>query len=209
MAKSGQSTKHNNNQQQGPRASSLARVSNAFLENSDFLKNFLKRFLSRAEDIEDLAQEAYLRTCHAEQERGVEQPKAYLFQVAKNLALNELSRKSEQMTDYIEDRIAAVELNISDSVEEEVEAQQSINLYYEAVAALPKRCRRVFLMRKVNGMRHQDIADQMGITVSAVEKHLYNGTKSCRAYINQAENKPMAAADVARAAYDQPPGGKQ
>lgn len=165
---------------------SLSRVSRAFLENTDFLKNFLKRFLSRAEDIEDLAQEAYLRTYRVEQEQGVDQPKAYLFRVAKHLALNELNRKSERMTVYIEDRLATIPLDGNNKLEDEVEAEQSIGLYYEAVAALPKRCRRVFLLRKVNGLRQQDIADQLGITLSAVEKHLRNGTKSCRAYIEQA-----------------------
>ena len=126
------------------RGASLSSVSRAFLENTDFLKHFLKRFLTRAEDIEDLAQEAYLRSYRAEQERGVEQPKAYLFRVAKHLALNELNRKSEQMTVYIEDRLATLPLDGSSSAEDEVEAQQSLSLYYEAVAALPKRCRRVF-----------------------------------------------------------------
>jgi RNA polymerase sigma factor (sigma-70 family) len=166
--------------------SPISSVSSAFMENNAFLKNFLKRFFSRAEDIEDVAQEAYLKAYHAEQESGVDQPKAYLFRVAKNIALNELNRKSHQMTVYIEDRLASIPLDGKDNPEDELEAKQSVRLYYEAVEALPKKCRRVFLLRKVNGMRHQDIADHLGITISAVEKHLRNGTKSCRAYINRA-----------------------
>ena len=169
----------------------LSNVSRAFLENNEFLKNFLKRFLSRAEDIEDLAQEAYLNAYRAEQKHTIEQPKAYLFRVAKHLALNELNRKSYQMTEYIEERLAAIPLDGKDSVEDEVMAHQSISLYYEAVAALPKRCRQVFLLRKVNGMRHQEIANQCGITTSAVEKHLKNGAKSCRAYIDRANSISM------------------
>ena len=169
-------------------SSAKSSVSSAFVENSEFLKNFLRRFLSRAEDIEDVAQEAYLNAYRAEQERGVQQPKAYLFRVAKNLALNELNRKSYQMTVYIEDRIAAIPLDGGDNIEDELEAEQSVALYYAAVNALPKKCRRVFLLRKVNGMRQQEIADHLGITISAVEKHLRNGTRSCREYINRAHN---------------------
>jgi len=186
MAKPGQPASNSKSPQSG--GTPLSNVSRAFLENTDFLKNFLKRFLTRAEDIEDLAQEAYLRSYRAEQERGVDQPKAYLFRVAKHLALNELNRKSEQMTDYIEDRLATIPLDGNTSTEDEVEAEQSVGLYYEAVAALPKRCRRVFLLRKVNGLPQQAIADQLGITLSAVEKHLRNGTKSCRAYIERANS---------------------
>ena len=181
-------------QKVGSEKSGLSNVSRAFLENGDFLKNFLKRFLSRAEDIEDLAQEAYLNAYRAEQERAIDQPKAYLFRVAKHLSLNELNRKSHQMTEYIEDRLAAIPLDGKDTVEDEVSAEQSINLYYEAVAELPKRCRRVFLLRKVSGLRHQEIADQLGITTSAVEKHLRNGTKSCRAYIERANTMGVVRA---------------
>ena len=173
----------------------LASVSSAFLENREFLKNFLKRFFSRAEDIEDVTQETYLSAYRAEQQRGIDQPKAYLFRVAKNLALNELNRKSRQMTVYIEDRLASIPLDGGPSIEEEVEAQQSLALYTEAVAALPKKCQRVFLLRKVNGMRQQEIADHLGITISAVEKHLHNGTKSCRAYIRNANQTGVAEND--------------
>ena len=76
--------------------------------------------------------------------------------------------------------------------EEEVEAEQSMNIYCEAVEALPEKCRRVFIMRKVNGMRHKEIADHLGITVGAVEKHLHNGARSCRAYIICANSEGAA-----------------
>ena len=178
----------------GPHAETepLSKVSRAFLENSEFLKNFLRRFMSRPEDIEDLTQEAYMKAYAAEQERSIEQPKSYLFRVAKHLALNELTKKSEQMTDYLEDRIASIPVDGGNDVEDEIEAQQSLTLYYQAVASLPKRCRRVFLLRKVNGMRHQEIADQLGITLSAVEKHLRKGTKHCRGFIDRANARDGA-----------------
>jgi RNA polymerase sigma-70 factor (ECF subfamily) len=96
------------------------------------------------------------------------------------------------MTEYIEDRLASIPLDGGPSVEEEVEAEQSMNIYCEAVEALPEKCRRVFIMRKVNGMRHKEIADHLGITVGAVEKHLHNGARSCRAYIICANSEGAA-----------------
>ena len=73
----------------------LSRISQAFIEHNSFLKKFLKRFLQREQDIEDVVQEAYLKAYSAEQDRGgIEQPKAFLFSIAKNLAINELTRKS-------------------------------------------------------------------------------------------------------------------
>jgi len=64
-----------------------------------------------------------------------------------------------------------------------LEAQQSLGLYCEAVAALPERCRRVYLLRRVHGLRQQEIATSLGISLRMVEKHLQKGTLECRAFI--------------------------
>lgn len=69
-------------------------VTAAFLEHHGYLKKFLSRFLRVQQDIEDVAQETYLRAYVAEQRESIEQPVPFLFRVAKNLALTRLSRKS-------------------------------------------------------------------------------------------------------------------
>ena len=58
------------------------------------LKRFLRRYYSRTEDIDDLAQEAFLRAFDAESGREIQSPKAYLFRVARNIALRDLGKKS-------------------------------------------------------------------------------------------------------------------
>ena len=162
----------------------LSSISSIFVEHSTFLKKFLARFLQREQDIEDVAQEAYLKAYSVEQDRGgIEQPKAFLFTIAKNLALNELTRKSRQMTDYIEERQAPFLIVGSATVENELEADQSLSLYCQAVEALPEKCRRVYLLRKVHGLSHKDISKRLGISRSMVEKHLRIGTLSCRDYM--------------------------
>ena len=81
----------------------LTAISSAFLENSALLKKFLTRFLYQRQDIEDVVQEAYLRAYKAEKDAEIDQPKAFLFRVARNIALNELKKKSRHITDYIEE----------------------------------------------------------------------------------------------------------
>lgn len=175
---------------------SLSMVSSAFLEHSTFLKKFISRFLSEQQDIEDVVQETYLRAFKAENEKEIEQPKAFLFQIAKNLALTELSRKSRQITDYIEDADPSILDNNELGVEDELEARQHIGLYCEAIAALPERRRRVYLMRKVHGLPHREIAERLGISVSSVEKHLLKGVLSCRAYVREKEGCEAKVSEV-------------
>ena len=166
----------------------LSAVSAAFLVNHDFLKRFLARYFSDSQDIEDVAQEAYLRAYVAEQKKEIEQPKAYLFRIAKNLALTQLTKKSTKITDYLEESGASVVLDCVAAADSEVEAQESLGLYCEAVAALPEKCRQVFLLRKVHGLAHKEIAKRMSLSVSSVEKYLLRGILECKAFVHEHES---------------------
>ena len=165
----------------------LSAVSAAFLVNHDFLKRFLARFFSDSQDIEDVAQEAYLRAYVAEQQKEIEQPKAYLFRIARNLALTQLTKKSKKITDYLEESGASVVIEYGAAADTEVEAQESLGLYCEAVAALPEKCRQVFLLRKVHGLAHKEIAQRMSLSVSSVEKYLLRGILECKAFVQERE----------------------
>jgi len=165
----------------------LSAVSTAFLENHVFLKQFLARFFSGRQDIEDVAQEAYLRAYVAEQQKDIDQPKAYLFRIARNLALTELTKKSRKITDYLEECGASVVIECEAAAESEVEAEEALGLYCEAVAALPEKCRQVFLLRKVHGLPHKEIAERMSLSVSSVEKYLLRGIVECKAFVQERE----------------------
>ena len=161
-------------------ASMLTRV---FMESSPVLHNFLRRFLHRPQDIEDVVQETYLKAYAAEKVTDISHPKAYLFSIAKNIALGELTKKSTQITGYIEECKNDLAIQSSPSVDSELEAQQSLGAYCDAIAALPEKCRRVFLLRKVHGLKQREIAESMGISVRMVEKHLRIGTLKCSEYL--------------------------
>lgn len=171
----------------------VSAVSAAFLENNTFLKKFLTRFFSEQQDIEDVAQEAYLRAYIAEQSTDIEQPKAYLFRTAKNIALTKLTKKSRQITTYIEDLDDSVVIGSETATEDEVEAEQTLGIYCEAVAALPDKCRQVYLLRKVHGFSHKEIAERMSLSISSVEKYLLKGILACRAFVEDREGLTPAA----------------
>lgn len=165
--------------------SSLSQVTNAFMEHGTFLKAFLRRFMHRPQDIEDIAQEAYIRAFKVEKNSEVEHPKTLLFTIAKNIALNELRRKSRRVTDYIEESQSPPDEAQGASTEEEVVALERLEQYCAAVDDLPEQCRRVYLMRKVHGLAHKDIAQRLNITVRTVERHLAKGMLKCQAYIQE------------------------
>src|SRR5258706_8870831 len=81
----------------------MSTILEAYLENEMALKRFLRRFIKSREGADDLAQEAFLRAFAAESQRLIESPKAFLFKVARNLALNELARQSSATTEPLGD----------------------------------------------------------------------------------------------------------
>lgn len=184
------------------KAGALSAVSAAFVANNDFLKRFLGRFFSDRQDIEDVAQEAYLRAYVAEQKKEIEQPKAFMFRIARNLALTELTRKSRQITEYIEDSRDSTVIECGAAADSEAEALESFGLYCEAVATLPEKCRQVFLLRKVHGLSHKEIAERMAMSVSSVEKYLHRGVLECHAFVREREGVMPAENAIATAEFD-------
>ena len=161
-------------------------ITAAFEENYTLIKRFLSRFFSEQQDIEDVAQEAFLRAYVAEQYKDIEQPKAYLFRIAKNLSLTKLTKKSKQIAHMIN---LANEYEDSPafefSADAEVEALENLGLYCEAVASLPIKCRQIYLLRKVHGLSHHEIAERMSLSVSSVEKYLLKGMLECKHYLEK------------------------
>ncbi len=170
-------------------------ISATFSENYLFLKKFVARYFSSQHDIEDVVQEAYLRAFVAESKREIEAPKAYLFRIAKNVALSRLSSKSQQITDYLEEVSATAVLDTAPPADSEVVAIELLGLYCEAIATLSEKCREVFLMRKVYGLPHREIARRMSLSLSSVEKYLRQGILACDAYIREHEN-PRASKEA-------------
>ena len=157
-------------------------ISRVFVENNTFLKNYLRKLLSSEEDIEDITQEAFIKASVAEKTTDIKYPKSFLFRVARNLALDEIGRKSRQMTTYIEDAIASIPIEKTPTIESEVEAQESIELYFNALENLSDKCRQIFILRKVYGLKHREIAKKMNVTVSNVEKQLKIAVMFCAKY---------------------------
>lgn len=168
-------------------------ISEVFYENEGPIKAFISRFMYRPQDVDDIAQETFIRAFKAEKKNVIEHPKAYLYRIARNLALKELTKKSNKMTSFIEDSCSPEVLGSDEDIEKQVETFEKLSRVKTAIAELPPQCQRVFIMRKVYGFSHKEISQKLGISVSTVEKHIVSGLKRCRQSVNRQE-KPRHTA---------------
>jgi RNA polymerase sigma-70 factor (ECF subfamily) len=163
----------------------MSSILEAYLENEKALKRFLRRFIKSREGIDDLAQEAFLRAFAAESERLVISPKAFLFKVAKNLALNELARQRSVTIESLGDSEGQDVLEDSGqaAVDDAVDGRERIRMLARAIAVLPPQCAKVFILRKMQGLSQKEIAARLNISVRTVENHVALGLVRCKAYM--------------------------
>lgn len=162
-------------------------IERTFLKYEQAIRRVIRRITGTSDAVDDLAQEAFLRAIIAEAKRPIDNAKAYLFASARNIALNERTRKSRAIIQSIESTVVPTPDDGAPSTEEVIIGRERYAMFCEAVLQLPPQCRKVFLMCKVYGRSHKEIAKAMGVSVSTIEKHVATGLARCAAHIKQCE----------------------
>lgn len=144
---------------------------------------FLTRLLKCEHAAEEVSQEACLRFHLAAQETAVEQHRAYLFKIAKNIALDRLSKRKTELR-YLEPD--AGDARIESAVcaaplpDQVLAARKRYEAMADALNELPKSCREAFVMNKFDGLSYRQIAERLGVSSSMVEKHIARAMSHCR-----------------------------
>ncbi|MDB6170041.1 MAG: fecI [Verrucomicrobia bacterium] len=133
------------------------------------LRRHLSRLLGDPAEAEDVAHDAYLRVYPKLENDTAQKPEALLFTTARRLAFNRLKRR--KIAPFIPGE-ANLEIAASaqPGVVQQVMARQEYEQLEQAIAQLPEGCRTVLLLRKIDLLSHREIADQLGIAISTVEK---------------------------------------
>ena len=158
-------------------------VFKAFCECRTSLVRYIRKYIGKKDDPEDILQEAFLRTYKADQKTDIEFPKTYMFKTAKNLAIREKTKMSARLTDYIEDYSGPTLSSNEPSAFEALDKKQNQQLLRSAIDALPPQCRKVTVLRLIHGMPLKEIARELGITLSTTEKHIAKGLERCETYV--------------------------
>jgi RNA polymerase sigma-70 factor (ECF subfamily) len=170
------------------------------------LHRYLRRFTSGAEDIEDLVQETYLRIYAIENRHAVSSPRALLFSIAHNLAVERARRQTSRATDTVADFAALDVDTLEVPPEDQIDSRRRFESFCAAVDRLPPLCRRVFVLRKVYKLTHTEIAEVLGVSHSTIEKHVAKGLIRCRDHLREHgmldASEPPGAGDMRRRARD-------
>ncbi len=127
---------------------------------------------------EEVAQEVMLELWRRRETLAVEESlRAYLFQAARNRALNHLRHRKVEQRGEPHARGESVAPAAADALLVEDEIEVAVR---RAVAELPDRCREVFELSRVHGLKYAEIARTLGISVKTVEAQMGKALKTLR-----------------------------
>lgn len=144
---------------------------------------FCKGILHDPDKAKDVVQEGFAVFWeHRADIVSIEAMSAYLFRIMRNGCLRQLRRDALQNNFSNIDSVTLGELELRYHTEEQnilndLYFKDLSERYQEALDKLPKQCRTIFRMNRNHGMRSEEIAGVLNLSVRTVENQLYRGLK--------------------------------
>lgn len=145
------------------------------------LCSYVYQYTGNMSDAEEMVQETFLGIWEKRRDLHITTSlKSYLYQTVKNKALNNI-RNTRRRRGHLE-IIKNSSQRISDA-EDEISANDLKDHLYEGLECLPPKCRKIFQMSRLEGLKHKEIAVKMGIKPKTVENQIGIALKNLRIFL--------------------------
>ncbi len=149
------------------------------------LRGYLRSSFPSVRDVDDVVQESFLRIWRARAAQPIQSAKAFLFQVARRLAVDTVRRDRLDFVGDVREFAGSSVYEEAPCAAEAASTLERVRLLTDAVEALPARCRQVFVMRKLHGLSQRETAARLGLSERTVEVQVARGMKRCGEYLRQ------------------------
>ena len=149
------------------------------------LKAYLRHAYPAVRDPEDVVQESYLRVWKTRSAHPIRSAKAFLFTVARRLALDVLRRERRSPVESVGELPALGVLDDGPAVPDVVNQQEKVELLIAAIDVLPARCREVVILHKLRLLPAREVAERLGISEKGGEIQVKRGLDRVRAYLRR------------------------
>ena len=131
-----------------------------------------------------------MRVFQAARKQPIRSPQSFMLKTARNIALDRLAR-----ADALNHVAAATDAEIEpedapgpyeqcdeQTPEALLQSEQEFVAFCRAIRALPRQCRRAFVLRKVYGLSQREVAARLGVSEGTIEKHIAKAMFECVRY---------------------------
>jgi len=141
------------------------------LPHEPLLRAWLHRQQLGGLDVDDIIQEAYAALASARSVGHIAEPKNYFFQTCKSIILMHF-RRSRVVSMGSLGRLEELSICPQPLPDRQVEDRQELHNLAVAIASLPPKCRRIFILRRVEGVSQREVALRLKVSENTVEKHM-------------------------------------
>lgn len=134
------------------------------------LCHYVFRYVTNMPDAEEIVQETFLNIWDKRLTLEINTSfKSYLYASAKNRALNALRNASRRKGHL---SIISSQKNQNANATSDLAVNEINDQLFLALEQLPPKCKRIFQMSRMEGLKHKEIASKMGIKIKTVENQI-------------------------------------
>lgn len=147
-------------------------IKGLFQKHAKALQNILLRKSRDPQLAADLVQESFLRLAEHQNRESIDNSPAYLYRTAHNLLIDHVRQQLRRKTDGVSHETLEAVVDEQPSLEDHAVTEQHKYRLREAIAELPERTQEIFRLNRLEGLTHAEVARQLDISDSSVQKHL-------------------------------------
>ena len=153
------------------------------------LVRYLRRCWPNRDDVHDIRQDTYVRAYEAAARSLPAAPKAFLFTIARNLALNQIRHDRHEHREALREIDPSLVLDDVPGIPESLARRQEHELLIQALQHLPERARQVFTLRRIHGLSIKEICAKLNIAEKTAEAHISLAIRRCTDFVQAADRR--------------------
>jgi RNA polymerase sigma factor (sigma-70 family) len=151
-----------------------------YIDHHAWLSGLLRRKLGNATDAADLAHDIYLNLIRKGSIPAPDDCRCHLTQIAKGMLID-LYRRRRLEASHLE-RMRQQEAPLGPSEESRALAFEALTQVTAAMNLQPPKARQALLLHRLSGMGHREIASEIKVSVSSVEKYIARAMRACQPF---------------------------
>lgn len=155
-------------------------IGSLYAAHAEWLRGWLQRYTRCPHKAADLAQDTFCRLVERVQPDPLQSPKSYLATVARRLVIDD-ARRARVEGAFLDAYAALVGGGFDVGPDRIAEAVDDLVMVARALETLAERPRRAYLLARLDGMSHADIAAELRVSKSMVKQYVAQAYARCYA----------------------------
>ena len=127
------------------------------------------KYIHSVDVVEDIVQDLFVKIWDRDDYKALENLRAYLFTAVKNACLSYIRKNKPE---HLEDLDFSWEKDLYIQVDDDEDIQNKIDQVQAAIDKLPPACADVFNLVVLTGLKYQEAADELDISINTVKSQL-------------------------------------